>query len=257
MEQRTMTYQEAFDGGIVKEGDYFSVQYPDGRNVLFRLVKREKGYFMWGMETTKEILLKGKNGYDKFLTLANAELRKKYSSKDVFGEVHAVGLDEPDYEVHSLKEFNRLLDEARKICGNPEDTNMYYALASRCVSIYSGDESFRVFSVNSGSVDANYLWHSYGGAGSPIYAVRPEATPKSTLLLKIDGCDGSKENPWICLNNQEDIQEVNPQNDSTAGEVIAEVSKRELMKLIQEGYALIQKESEWIAKLEKYAQKLR
>jgi len=50
---------------------------------------------------------------------------------------------------------------------------------------------------------------------------------------------------------------VNTQNDCTVGEVIAEVSKSELMQLIQEGYALIQKEREWIAKLEEYAQKLR
>jgi len=208
MEQRNMTYQEAFVGGIVKEGDYFSIQYPDGRNVLFRLVKREKGYFMWGMETTKEILLKGKNGYDKFLTLANAEVRKEYSSKDVFEEVHAVGLDEPDYEVHYSMDLDWILDNARKMCGNPEDANMNYALASRCAIILNklNFGHFLILRMCRGEVYRSCIMYaSNGSTWSRTIAVRPEATPKSTLLLKIDGCDGSNENPWICLNKQEDI----------------------------------------------------
>ena len=87
--------------------------------------------------------------------------------------------------------------------------------------------------------------------------MRPEATPKSTLLLKLARCNGSKEKPWICLNSQEDVQEVNTSNDDTAGEDMADMSKAELVYLIQEGQELIQKQCAWLTKLEKYAQNLK
>ena len=248
--QETMTYQKALAGGVVKKGDYFSVQYPDGRNVLFRLVKREGKYVMWGMTTTEQIYLEGKKGYDNFLTWADAKVREEYSSEDTFEEVHALGLSDKDYEIHSQEEFRRILDEAEEMCGSSEDTNMYYALASRCVGIYGSYAWFYVFLVLSGDVNAYDLYNSYGSTGSGTFAVRSEATPKSTLLLKRAGCNGSKEKPWICLNSQEDVQEVNTSNDDTAGEDMADMSKAELLRLIQ-GVR------EQLEKLEKYAQNLK
>ena len=255
--QETMTYQKAFAGGVVKKGDYFSVQYPDGRNVLFRLVKREGKYVMWGMTTTKQIYLEGKKGYDNFLTWADAKVREEYSSEDTFEEVHALGLSDKDYEIHSQEEFRRILDEAEKMCGSPEDANMYYALASRCVNVASIYAYFGVLRVYSGDVGAYSLYYSNGYSYSYPFAVRPEATPKSTLLLKLARCNGSKEKPWICLNSQEDVQEVNTSNDDTAGEDMADMSKAELVYLIQEGQELIQKQCAWLTKLEKYAQNLK
>ena len=252
--QETMTYQKALAGGVVKKGDYFSVQYPDGRNVLFRLVKREGRYVMWGMTTTKQIYLEGKEGYDNFLTWADAKVREEYSSEDTFEEVHALGLSKKDYEIHSQKEFRRILDEAEKMCGSPEDVDMYYVLASRCVYLKSSYAYFGVLVVDGGYVLGNWLYNSYGDTNSPSLAVRPEVTPKSTLLLKLAGCNGSRENPWICLNRQEDVQEVNTSNDDTEGEDMADMSKAELVHLIQEGQELIQKQCAWLAKLEKYAQ---
>ena len=248
--QETMTYQKAFAGGVVKKGDYFSVQYPDGRNVLFRLVKREGKYVMWGMTTTEQIYLEGKKGYDNFLTWADAKVREEYSSEDTFEEVHALGLSDKDYEIHSQEEFRRILDEAEEMCGSSEDTNMYYALASRCVSLSGSGAYFSVFFVYSDCVIGNLLYRSDGHTWSYTYAVRPEATPKSTLLLKLARCNGSKEKPWICLNSQEDVQEVNTSNDDTAGEDMADMSKAELLRLIQ-GVR------EQLEKLEKYAQNLK
>ena len=248
--QETMTYQEALDGGVIQEGHYFLVKYPDGRRVLFRLVKREGRYVMWGMTTTKQIYLEGKEGYDNFLTWADAKVREEYSSEDTFEEVHALGLSKKDYEIHSQKEFRRILDEAEKMCGSPEDVDMYYVLASRCVAINSSYAWFNVFCVYGGRVDAYNLYISYGSSSSPSLAVRPEVTPKSTLLLKLAGCNGSRENPWICLNRQEDVQEVNTSNDDTEGEDMADMSKAELLRLIQ-GVR------EQLEKLEKYAQNLK
>ncbi len=248
--QETMTYQKALAGGVVKKGDYFSVQYPDGRNVLFRLVKREGRYVMWGMTTTEQIYLEGKKGYDNFLTWADAKVREEYSSEDTFEEVHALGLSDKDYEIHSQEEFRRILDEAEEMCGSPEDANMCYALASRCVYLSSSHAGFRVFYVLGGYMGYDWLCNSYGSTSSSSRAVRPEATPKSTLLLKRVGCNGSKEKPWICLNSQEDVQEVNTSNDDTAGEDMADMSKAELLRLIQ-GVR------EQLEKLEKYAQNLK
>ena len=255
--KKTIIYQEALEQRIVKEGDYFLVQYPDGRNKLFRLVKRNKGYVLWGPPTDGTITLIGKEGYDNLFTLADALVEKEYFSEGVFEEVHACGLSEKEYEVHSYREFQKIFDEAEKLYEHPDDVNMIYFLASRCVDIYSGDADFYVFFVNSCGVNYGWLYNSYGNADDPTNAVRPEATPKSTLLLETKGCDGSKEKPWICLNSQEEIQEENASSEEVTRKVMESVRKSELMNIIQEGRKLIQKESEWLAKLEKYAENLK
>ncbi len=200
MKQITMTYQKALDRGIVKEGDYFSVKYPSGKKALFRLVKREERYVLWGPPTEGKILLKGKEGYESFLALADAKVREEYFSERVFEEVHALGLSERNYKVHSHEEFCRILDKARRMCKNPEDANMYYFLALRCVAVYSNITYLRVLRVRSGRVYSGILYRSGGYVGSYGYAVRPEATLKPDLRISMKG-DGSKENPWIFLSD--------------------------------------------------------
>lgn len=246
MTQRTMTYQKALDMGIVKEGDYFSVKYPDGRELLFRLVKRKERYVMWGPPTNGKIYLEGKKGYDKFLALADAKVLEEYSTGDVFEEVHALGLDKKDYEFHSNEEHYRIADEVKSLFNHPDDIRMDYAIASRCVGIYGTDAWFRVFYVYRGDVRAGWLYNSDGGTFSWSYAIRPEAIPKSTLLLKIGECDGSKEKPWICLSSQEE----NIKSDTAVSETMATVNKSELMSLIQ-GIR------EQLQELEEYAKSLK
>lgn len=154
---------------------------------------------MWGPPTEGKITLKEKEGYDNLFTLADALVEKEYSSEGVFEEVHACGLSEKEYGVHSYREFQKIFVEERKLYEHPDDVNMIYFLASRCVLIGSSGAYFYVFRVYSDLVDAYYLYGSNGYADSATRAVRPEATPKSTLLLETEGCDGSKEKPWICV----------------------------------------------------------
>lgn len=256
-QETTRTYQEALDQRIVKEGDYFLVQYPDGRNKLFRLVKRNKGYVLWGPPTDGTITLIGKEGYDNLFTLVDALVEKEYPSEGVFEEVHACGLSEKEYEYDSYEEWRKTFKKLNIISKHPDDVNLDYVLASRGFS--DDDDSspcFWIFAVYGGRLHRTILLDSLHGVYSTTYAVRPEATPKSTLLLETKGCDGSKENPWICLGSQERMKEDTSKN-STTGESMESMSKSELMSIIQEGRELIQKESEWLAKLEKYAENLK
>lgn len=199
MEEQNMTYQEALSREIVKEGDYFLVKYPDGRDILFRLVKREAGYVMWGMRTTEEIYLYGKGGYDNSLILADNQVRKEYSFEGVFEEVHALGLPEKEYEFHSSQEYLKFLEEKGKIFEHPDDAKMCYFLASRCVAAYSKSEYFCVFAVDIGYLRSNALYSLWEGMHGYTIAVRPEAIPDPQMRISMEKCDGSKENPWICL----------------------------------------------------------
>ena len=102
----------------------------------------------------------------------------------------------------------------------------------------------------SGYVDAAALYYSYGDAASSSKAVRPEAIPKSTLRLNMEGRDGSKENPWICVSDQEVVQEEVTENPSIADESLTSISKDGLASVIQEAENLL-------TRLKKYANELK
>ncbi len=252
MEKQFVTYQKAFDEGTIRKGHYFLVRYPNGKEALFRLVKREKGYVMCGPPTEGKISLKGKEGYDNFFDLANEQVKKEYSSKGVFKEIHALGGPKKDYEVHSTQEYRKVRDEIQEYLKDLGNIDENYFLASRCVSLNSSGALFDVFFVIGGYVHSSWWYYSHGLTSSPTHAVRPEATPESTLLLKTTGCDGSEEKPWICIGSEEEKStrgEEEAVSDCTTGKGKASVSKDELMCLIQEGEA-------WIAKLKEYVSKL-
>ena len=154
---------------------------------------------MWGPPTDKKVLFDGREGYDNLFDLADAAVRKEYSFPEIFADVHACSLPERDYGVLSYDELRRILDDTTKIYGHPDDKEMIYALASRCVVLDGSYANFRMFSVGSGSLSSNYLYNSCNDAYSFIYAVRPEAIPKATMCLNMEGRDGSKENPWLCI----------------------------------------------------------
>lgn len=52
----------------------------------------------------------------------------------------------------------------------------------------------------------------------PCLSVRPEATPKWGLLIEMQSRDGSKEKPWLCVEDSH---------------MTIELSKKKLLKLIQ------------------------
>ncbi len=228
-----MDYQKALDQGIVKEGDYFQVKYREGQEVLFRLVKRKgERYVWWGPPTKGKIFLKGKKGYDNLFELADVKARKEYSNLEMFEGLHAVGLDEKGYTFRSHKELHNFLKCMNKMFKNPEDLGISYAVASRCVYIDSNYAYFGVFYVSRGCVYANTLYRSDGDTWSPSLAVRPEATPKSNMKILIEGCDGSKGKPWICLSSEEVRESYNVKTIVT-DEILDGMSKEELASLIE------------------------
>lgn len=242
-----MEFQEALNYGKVKEDDYFLVKYPDGRNKLFRLVKTGKEYVMRGLPTDKKVKFSGKEGYDKLFDLADAAAKSEYSQPGIFEDVHACGLPKNDYEVHSCSELRRILEYETKSYAHPADEEMNYVLASRCAYFCGNYENFYLFRVSGGKVDVNSLYRSDNEPWYFNYAVRPEAIPKPTMLLNMEGCDGSEEKPWVCVESQDDEENVNSIN----------ISKDEIIRLIKEGCNSKQEVQEVIEMLKEYAKNLK
>lgn len=252
---KTNTFKKALDQGVIKGGDHFLVKYPDGMEALFRLLKTEKGYVMWGPPTVEEVLFKGKEGYDHLFELADSQARKEYAN-DVFQDIHACSLPEREYQFETYNAFLDALYEFRKKYDFSDTSMQSYALASRCVHYDSNSSGswfdFRMFRVYGGSVNADILYGSTGGTSNYSYAVRPEAIPKSTMEFIEEDCDGSEERPWICLGSQEreEFSEQSKGGTSTKGEDAMSTDKEELMSFIQEGY-------NWLKKLEERVQNLK
>ena len=75
--------------------------------------------------------------------------------------------------------------------GSPYST---YWMSSRCVRPNSGNAGFRVRNVDSGCVDAGYLYGSHNSFGSGAYALRPVVTLNSNVLVKSG--EGTQTTPY-------------------------------------------------------------
>lgn len=245
--QKNINFQEALKHGEVKEDDYFLVRYPNGRDKLFRLVKTEKGYVMWGPPTEQKVRFCGKDGYDKLFTLADEVVKKEYFLLEIFEDVYACKLSEKSYEVHSLGELRRILEDETKKHIHPDDKEMIYALASRCVYACSTYKNFYLFRVSNGNIAVNSLYRSDNDPWYFNYSVRPEAIPKATMCLNMEERDGSKERPWFCIDGQNYVQE---------NEEVSE-SNDEIMRIIKEKCKTAKDVQEVIRKLEEYAKNLK
>lgn len=250
------TFKKALGQGTIKEGDYFEVRYPDGMVALFRLFKTEKGYVMLGPPTTKEVLFRGKEGYDNLFALADSQARKEYSN-DVFEDVHACSLPKREYRFESYDKLRAALVKFSKMYDFSDTSAPPYALASRCVLLDSYYAFFRMFYVGSGTVNARSLYNSYTYAGSNSYAVRPEAIPKPTMKFLEEDCDGSQERPWVCLGSQEEKIPEQSKEGTSQDEGIINIDKDRLMSLIKEGHELNERVACWLAELEEYAKNLK
>ena len=201
-EQKKMTFREALKQGKVKEDDYFSVKYPDYREVLFRLVKTMQGYVMWGPPTKEEILLSGEEGFKNLFNLANTQAKKEYFHPEAFEEVRACGLPENKYKINYNAELFSIIETAERMYKCSDDAEMYYTLASRYIHLKGNVKEFGVFFIWRNHL-SSHLLGIFEGKDERMYdhpiVVRPEAIPKSNLTISIKEGNGSMERPWICL----------------------------------------------------------
>lgn len=216
---KTITFEDALDAGVIRQGDYFVTTTPKDRQVILtaqetgfrdkqsfkieageaKLWRLEEELKMWGEPTKEKLTLYGKDGFIQGIDAMQKVARELYDLPDVFAEVQACGLPEKDYYFSSDKEFAKILEQAGKKYQHPDDKQMRYWLASRCVNLYSTYVYFRIFDVGGVSVGSSDLYRSDGYGDYSNFPVRPETTPSPKLLLETEGCDGTKLKPWICL----------------------------------------------------------
>lgn len=177
----------------VKETQKFILEA--GERQLWRLEQGESGLKLWGKPTKDELTLCGQIGFQRGLDTMHRVIRELYDIQGAFDTAQACSLPEKDYFFSDVEKGYQAGEKYRR----QDEIEMRYWLASHCIDLYSAYVRFGMFCVNSSRVSAYGLYYSRGGTSRPSYAVRPEATTKSTLLLETEGCDGSYKHPWICL----------------------------------------------------------
>lgn len=204
-------YLEALAMGVVREKHFVEVPYQEketGQETtkLFQIRKNwEEGLSWWGSLTERELVLEGIYGYTKIFSWADELVKKEFANPEVFEEVHPLALPKKEYTFTNMDEEFRFFDEVSKHFSDPDDQDLKYWLASRFT--YLGGSKFTNFNVchvNSGHVSGALLHNLYydilGNLTYKSYSynlvLRPEATPKSTICLRMGGCDGSREYPW-------------------------------------------------------------
>ena len=213
---RTITFEVATQDGIIRPKHYILTTTPEDRQVIVteketgvrgtqkftvkagerQLWRLTEDFKLWGMPTTEKLALCGDVGFQEGPDTMHRVIRELYDMQGAFEKAQACSLPEKDYFFSSIQKA----DQEGKKYNQQDEENMWYWLASRCVSTGSNSASFNVFFVGNGYVNYSSLYRSYGNTWSPARAVRPETTLKSILLFNKEGGDGSYEHPWICLN---------------------------------------------------------
>ncbi len=215
---RTIVFKDATEQGIVHKGHYFITEKPKSKSVI--LAEKETGfqgsqtfqitigsrnlwrlvdYFrMWGQPTKEGLTLQGMLGAEKGLETMSKITRELYEFPNVFEAVQSCSLPEKRYNGAGDTVW-RLLQRENSKYMHLDDRQLHYWLASNCVWNYVDIEYSGVCYVSNGEVNCYYLHHSASGENSKTFSIRPEAIPKSTLLLETEGLDGSKEKPWRCI----------------------------------------------------------
>lgn len=217
----TITFEDARQEGIIKPGDYFVTTAPKDRNVIVtrvetgfdenqkfknkagaqKLWRLENGLTMLGEPTKETLTLKGREGFEQGPNAMERVARELYSITDIFEQVRSCSLQERTYLFSELK---KVLQTGRYAYLAHKKS---YWLASHCVELYDSDADYIMLEMRlqmlymcDDTVYVRALYDSDGKTSSDTRAVRPEATPKATLLLETEGCDGTRDRPWKCLN---------------------------------------------------------
>lgn len=197
-----LKWQEAVDTGVVSEGKYIEVTYPDESETFWRIERIGEDLVLLGKPTDGLLTLRGKQGYEECFELADKLAQKEYALPDIFNSVRACG-SRKTLENLSIDESQEALNELSKIyCRCSEDLNLErYFLTLRRVSGDADHAFLCVHCVNYGSLQQINLRLSDGLEYGKSCAVRPEAVPNPDCYVQIDGCDGSWGNPYILLSN--------------------------------------------------------
>lgn len=278
--EEVIEFQEALGKGMIQKGHYFQTAVTQrsivavsedetgysenqdfiteaGETKLWRLVevgKTAKECRLFGPPTKEKLTLHGKTGYENGIEVLDKIAAGTNVLPEFFTDVHSCRFLQREYKV-KYREWNnfweRMQNELRKY-GHKDDMPLSYFLASHCIDYgyLSHSNYFCLFSAGSGYLSTSTLYNSAGNTNSPSNAVRPEAIPKSNLFLKTDGCDGSKERPWVCVLAKEDTQTHKQKTKNS--------SKTELLRLIHEAQQETDMDSvqRKLRELEKYAKNL-
>ena len=229
---KVISFQEALEKGLIKEGHYFKTVatqrsvvtvsedetgYSEnqdfiteaGETKLWRLAKvrkRARDCRLLGPPTEKKLTLRGETGYERGIDTLDKIAVGTNVFPEFFRDVYSCRLSKREYEAERRESetFWKNLKREMIKYKHKDDRRMRYFLASRFTSLGGSDTFWGLFYSVCGGAYASSLHYFNGSVCSYSYAVRPEAIPRSNLLLKTEGCDGSKRKPWVCVLAKED-----------------------------------------------------
>ncbi len=214
---KTITLGDAAAEGIVREGHYLVITTPKdvcttaikdntgyredqhfkikaGSQKLWRL---ESGLKLWGSPTQKRLALVGCKGMMYGPDIMKKLVEELYALPGFFEEVRASSLPKVDYVLpEEVKAIELQVGIRHK---HSDDQGLSYWLASRSSEVNGEYASSHIFYVYNGNIYRGWLFDSNNYTNELAYSVRPEATPSANIILDVEGCDGTNNNPWRCL----------------------------------------------------------
>ncbi len=213
---RTIMFEDALEGNIVREGHYLVTVVPKDVHVIAKkndtgyredqdfkinagsqkLWRLESGMKLWGEPTKEKLVLQGQQGFMRGIDAIHYVARELYVQTGLFEQIQSCSLQRRDYI--TTYEEKAWRDEKNNY-KQPDDTILQYWLASRCILIDGIYADRYVFHVDSGRVNPSVMYYYSGNAVNDAYAVRSEATPSANLVLDVEDCDGTMSKPWKVL----------------------------------------------------------
>lgn len=213
----TITFEDAKREGIILPGHYFAITVPEDRVVTAneketgvkgiqkfiveagqrQLWRLNEELILQGKPTKEDLVLRGWNGILRAPNTMHRIIRELYDIPGVFEMARACSLPEKAYFFTSTQEAYEEVKKYERTADHLE----WYWLASHCFIINDTDVDVALFYMNCGEVYCdNVAYESGDPCDDGAFAICPEGTPKSNLLLDRSSGDGSKKRPWICLN---------------------------------------------------------
>ena len=229
---KVISFQEALEKGLIQKGHYF--QTVTTQRSVITISEDETGYSenqdfiteageiklwrlvevgqaaneckLFGTPTKNSLMLEGENGYNNGIATLDKIAAGTNVFPEFFSDVHSCRLPERDYMFNSWEKFcDSLKDEIRKYtCTNEGSPECFIAACFVRQVTLSTCVYFGILKISYGYMKTCYLEDSKEEVYNASARVCPEAIPRSNLLLKMEGCDGSKERPWVCVLAKED-----------------------------------------------------
>lgn len=183
---------------------------------------------LFGPPTSEILSIVGETGYKNAINTLDKIASETNIFPEFFKAVHSCRFSERRYDISSnglSTTKNDVPDDEIKLHYHEDDKEMGYFIAALCEN-YSAlslsKVSYRILCKIGNYITSEPLYFAVPGFNTPskpCLNVRPEAIPKWGLLIEMEERNGSKEKPWLCVENPHKT---------------VELSQKELLKLIQE-----------------------